>query len=186
MKYFCGMAKMTNKQIQFAHEYLVDFNGTQAAVRSGYSVKTAKEQAARLLSNVNIQQLIKELQTKQQKRVGVTADMVINELAKIAFSDISRVFTVDNAIKDISLIDEKDTAAIAAVEVDETVKIDDAGENFVTGATKKVKLWDKLKALDALGKHFGIFEKDNKQKEGAAVTIFQLPDNGRGTPPATP
>lgn len=173
------MAKMTNKQIQFAHEYLVDFNGTQAAVRSGYSAKTANEQAVRLLANVSIQELIKELQTQQQKRTNVTADMVINELAKIAFSDISRIFTPDNAIKAVNLMDEKDTAAIASVEVDETVKIDDAGENFVTGATKKVKLWDKLKALDALGKHFGIFEKDNKQKEAASVTIFQLPDNGR-------
>lgn len=174
------MAKLNEKQIKYAHEYTKDCNQTQAAIRAGYSAKTAYSQAERLMRNVEVKKLIEKLKIQQQERTNVTADMVINELAKIAFSDISRVFTPDNAIKDISLIDEKDTAAIASVEVDETVKIDDAGENFVTGATKKVKLWDKLKALDALGKHFGIFEKDNKQKEAASVTIFQLPDNGRG------
>ena len=179
-QHFCRiMAKLNNKQTRFAQEYLVDLNGTQAAIRAGYSPRTANEQASRMLANVNVSNYIAELRSNQQERTQISADMVINELAKIAFSDVSRVFTTDNRLLDVDQMDAKDTAAIASIEVEETTEIDDAGEPFTAGATKKVKLWDKLKALDSLAKHFGLYEKDNKQKEAAAVTIFQLPDNGR-------
>ena len=176
---------MTDRQIRFCEEYLKDCNQTQAAIRAGYSAKTANEQASRLLANVNIKNYLQELRQEQQKRTLVTADRVIDELAKLAFSDMKRIFTTDNKLLEVTQIDDRDSAAIAYIEIEQNTEIDDSGEPFTAGATKKVKLWDKLKALDSLAKHFGLYEKDNKQKETAAVTIFQLPDNGRSKPKGT-
>lgn len=76
--------KLTAKQRMFVAEYLIDLNQTQAAVRAGYSVSTAAEQASRLLTNVKIQEVIQEAQRAREKRTGITADYVLNSLKKIA------------------------------------------------------------------------------------------------------
>lgn len=85
------MAKLSEKQQRFVAEYLVDLNGTQAAIRTGYSVKTANEQAARLLANVSIQQAIAEAMAERSRRTGVNQDRVVLELAKIAFLKMTDV-----------------------------------------------------------------------------------------------
>ena len=77
---------MTDKQDRFCEEYMIDLNATQAAIRAGYSPKTAREQAPRLLANVSIQNRIAQLQAEQSRRTGVSADRVVRELAKIAFA----------------------------------------------------------------------------------------------------
>ena len=77
------MAKLTEKQRRFVDEYLIDLNATQAAIRAGYSAKTANEQGARLLANVSIQQAISEKMAERSKRTGVNQDRVVQELAKI-------------------------------------------------------------------------------------------------------
>ncbi len=74
---------MTDKQARFCEEYMIDLNATQAAIRAGYSPKTANEQAARLLANVSIQNRIAQLQAEQSRRTGVSADRVVRELAKV-------------------------------------------------------------------------------------------------------
>ena len=75
------------RQEQFVAEYLVDLNATQAAIRAGYSEKTARQQGARLLSNVYIQAAIAQARQEQQQRTQVTADSVVKEAALIAFAD---------------------------------------------------------------------------------------------------
>ena len=80
---------MTDKQDRFCEEYMIDLNATQAAIRAGYSPKTAREQAPRLLANVSIQNRIAQLQAEQSRRTGVSADRVVRELAKIAFANAS-------------------------------------------------------------------------------------------------
>ena len=80
---------MTDKQARFCEEYMIDLNATQAAIRAGYSPKTAREQAPRLLANVSIQNRIAQLQAEQSRRTGVSADRVVRELAKIAFANAS-------------------------------------------------------------------------------------------------
>ena len=74
---------MTDKQARFCEEYMIDLNATQAAIRAGYSPKTANEQAARLLANVSIQNRIAQLQAEQSRRTGVSADRVVRELSLI-------------------------------------------------------------------------------------------------------
>ncbi|MDV2934166.1 terminase small subunit, partial [Enterococcus faecalis] len=84
-----------NKQEQFAKEYLIDLNATQAAIRAGYYSKTAYSQGQRLLKNVEIQTRISELMNERSRRTEITADRVIQEIAKIAFSDIGEYMTWD-------------------------------------------------------------------------------------------
>ncbi len=76
----------TEKQNRFINEYPVDLDGTKAAIRAGYSEKTAAQQASRLLRNVNIQNAIKEKLDKRQERTEITADKVLKELGSIGFN----------------------------------------------------------------------------------------------------
>lgn len=73
---------MTPKQTRFVEEYLVDLNGTQAAIRAGYSPHTANEQAARLLANASIREAIEQAQAKRSRRTAITADWVLRKLVR--------------------------------------------------------------------------------------------------------
>ena len=79
---------MTPEQERFVHEYLVDVNATQAAIRAGYSKKTAQEQSSRLLSNVMVSEAIAKGMQALAEKTGVTAEKVIAELALIGFSNM--------------------------------------------------------------------------------------------------
>lgn len=74
---------LNDKQKQFCNEYLIDFNGTQAAIRAGYSKKTANEQAAQLLAKLSIQTYLKELIENRNERVKITQDEVLNKIIEV-------------------------------------------------------------------------------------------------------
>ena len=78
------MANLTPKQQRFVEEYLIDLNATQAAIRAGYSEKTAQEQSSRLLSNVMVQEAVQKAKNKLSERTELTVDMVVNGLLKEA------------------------------------------------------------------------------------------------------
>lgn len=150
---------LSPKEKKFCQEYIVDLNGAQAAIRAGYSERSAKEQAARMLTKANIKKFVKELKDERAKRTEITADMVVKELAKIGFANIQDYISGDNAISDISQIDAGKAAAVAAVK--KSVTRFDGGEKEVV----EFKLWNKVDALEKLGRHLGIFEKDNLQNK---------------------
>lgn len=166
---------LTDKQKRFCEEYIIDLNATQASIRAGYSENSAAEIGCENLIKPNIQKYISFLNEERQLNTGITAKRVIEELAKIAFSDIRNVLTVDNALADVKQLDDDSAAAIASIKVTE-----DKSMGEVIGETKEVKLWDKLRALDSLGKHFGIFEKDNSQGKPTQTTVINL---GEGLKP---
>lgn len=144
------MAKLTEKQQRFIDEYLIDLNATQAAIRAGYSVKTAREQASQNLTKLNIQQEISEKMAERSKRTGVNQDRIVLELAKIAFVNAADVIDSDDAtIKAGATAD--DTAAIQSVKV----KVIPTKEG--EGVEREIRLNDKLKALELLGKHLGMW-----------------------------
>lgn len=87
--------ELTDRQARFCEEYLIDLNATQAAIRAGYSEKTANEQGARLLANVSVQEKIAELKAERAKRTEMTQDSVIQELAAVARAEIKGVRAVD-------------------------------------------------------------------------------------------
>jgi len=144
------MAKLTEKQQRFIDEYLIDLNATQAAIRAGYSVKTAKDIGCQNLAKLNIQQAISEKMAERSKRTGVNQDRIVLELAKIAFVNAADVIDSDDAtIKAGATAD--DTAAIQSVKV----KVIPTKEG--EGVEREIRLNDKLKALELLGKHLGMW-----------------------------
>lgn len=145
---------MTDKQARFCEEYMIDLNATQAAIRAGYSPKTAQEQSARLLSNVMVQNRLAQLQAEQSRRTGVSADRVVRELAKIAFANASDL--IDPETASVKLDASRDD--LAAIQ---SIKVKSFGED---GLEHEVKLADKLRALDLLGKHLGMYKDASEKK----------------------
>ena len=141
------VVRMTDKQERFCEEYMIDLNATQAAIRAGYSPRTAREQAAQNLAKLNIQNRIAQLQAEQSRRTGVTADRVVRELAKIAFANASDL--IDPETASVKLDASRDD--LAAIQ---SIKVKSFGED---GLEHEVKLADKLRALDLLGKHLGMY-----------------------------
>jgi phage terminase small subunit len=163
------MAKLTAKQQRFVDEYLIDLNATQAAIRAGYSVQTAKEIAAQNLSKLNISEEISRKMAERSKRTGVTADRIVLELARIAFLNISDVTNMaDATVRDDSARD--DLAAIASVKIKSSQS--DSGESV----DREVKTYDKIRALELLGKHLGMF-RDKVELSGSLDTQKNLLDD---------
>ena len=142
-------AKLTEKQQRFVDEYLIDLNATQAAIRAGYSAKTANEQGSRLLANVKIQQAISEKMAERSKRTGINQDRVIIELARIAFVKMTDIVDSDGEIR--SDASEDDLACI------ESVKYKSSESETGSSVEREVKIASKLKALELLGKHLGMW-----------------------------
>lgn len=92
-------AKLTEKQQRFVDEYLIDLNATQAAIRAGYSVKTANEQGSQNLAKLSIQQAIAEQMAERSKRTGINQDRVVLELAKIALVKMTDIVDSQGRIK---------------------------------------------------------------------------------------
>jgi phage terminase small subunit len=144
--------QLTPKQARFVEEYLIDLNATQAAIRAGYSPKTARQIAEENLSKPNIHQAISKAQDKRSKRTEITQDMVLAELAKIAFTNMADFAQWGpNGITLMSSEELTREAAAAVAEIQEST-------NQAGGTTLKFKRFDKIKALELLGRHLGIFD----------------------------
>lgn len=140
---------MTKKQKRFIEEYLIDLNATQAAIRAGYSPETAKSIGNENLTKPDLRAHIDKAIAERSKRTGVNADRVLMELAKIAFVNPTDVIDPETATVRAEA-SENDTAAI------QSVKVKTFGED---GLEREIKMADKLKALELLGKHLGMFKE---------------------------
>lgn len=142
--------ELNPKQKQFVAEYLIDLNGKQAAIRAGYSPKTAEAQASRLLSHVKVAEAVAKAKATRAQRNEITADRVLQEMARIAFSDMRRFTTWGpDGVKLRDYEDLTDEEAAAVSEVSQTIT--------EAGGSIKFKLHDKRAALVDLGKHIGLF-----------------------------
>ena len=156
------MSKLVEKQERFINEYLIDRNGTQAAIRAGYSPKTANEQASRLLANVNVQAELKKRMKAREKRTEITQDKVLKELATIGFCKITDYLSVVNGsliVKDTSEIELDRIPAISRI------KPSQAGLELV--------FHDKVKALELIGEHLGMW-KDNSVNTDALERLDSI------------
>lgn len=176
---------LTEKQKRFVEEYLVDLNATQAAIRAEYSPKTAYSMGQRLLKNVEVQATIQQAKQERSQRTEITQDMVLKELAKVAFAngtDFAKVVcrevpmtSVDDdgnlqtvtklqqlvEVRDTSMIPPEKRAAIASIK---------EGKYGI-----EVSSYDKVKALELLGKHLGMFDARAAQKpEGDSNLLDRL------------
>lgn len=159
------MADLNPKQAAFVREYLIDLNATQAAIRAGYSAKTAEQQGSRLFRNVEVQATISEAQQARAERTEITADRVLAELAKLGFSDIRKAVTWRANVTGMVENDDGSerlacTNEVALIDSD---KIDDNTAAAVAEITQtaqgglKVKLHDKKAALELIGRHLGMW-----------------------------
>lgn len=156
---------LTPKQQRFCQEYLIDLNATQAAIRTGYSAKTAQEQGSRLLSNVMVSAEIERRQGERSERTMADADEVVKRLAGVALFDMRKLFRPNGSPKPPHEWDADTAAAVAVVDTRER-----GGRR-----THRVKLVDRLKALELLGKHLGLFkERVNVEVTGKGGGSVQL------------
>lgn len=144
------MAKLTKKQQRFVDEYLIDLNATQVAIRAGYSVKTARDMGCENLTKPNIQQAIAKEMAERSKRTGVNQDRVVLELARIAFVNINDVVDTDTG-EILSNASKDDLACI------ESVKFKQSDNQYGGSIEREVKFSSKLKALEKLGQHLGMW-----------------------------
>lgn len=168
------------KKKRFINEYLKDLNATQAAMRSGYSEKTAKSQGQRLLTNVDIQREIQKRMKDREKRTEVTQDMVIKELASIAFSDLADYIEIvedTGAIraKSFNEMAEGKSRALQSIKEDRVIKEDAKGEQITVYDKINFKLYDKVRALELLGKHLGMFV-EKIEHSGSIKTTLSISD----------
>ncbi len=140
---------MTKKQKLFCEEYLIDLNATQSAIRAGYSVDTAYSIGEENLKKPEIKKTIEQALAERSKRTGINQDRVIQELARIAFVKITDVANDDGSInRDAS---DDDLACI------ESVKVESSSTDTGYSEKREVKLASKMKALELLGKHIGMW-----------------------------
>lgn len=164
---------MTKKQKRFCEEYLIDLNATQAAIRAGYSPESARQSGADNMKNPYIRAHIDKSMAERSRRTGVNADRVVMELAKIAFVNVGNVIDATEATLNPDAAPE-DLAAI------QSIKVKDMGD---MGVEREIRLADKLKALELLGRHLGMFNDrlrlDAKLDTGKLDSILeQLQDVG--------
>lgn len=178
------MAELTPQQRMFVAEYLIDNNGKQAAIRAGYSAKTAENQASRLLSSVKVQKMLDKHICEQEKRTFITADRVLNELANIAFANGTEFAKVVEKTGYKPLYDSdgkkigEDAYIYQAVELVNTNELDNDKRSAISCIKETkfgiaVESCDKVKALELLGKHLKLFT-DKTELTGENGKSFEI------------
>lgn len=166
---------LTPKQQSFVAEYLIDLNATQAAIRAGYSAKTANEQGARLLANVSVRLAVADAQKSRSERTEIDADWVLKRLARDATADLADLYDEHG-----NLLPVKEwpiawrTGLVAGIEtVQERDGEDAAGKpEFVT--VRKVKLLDRTKLVELIGKHVTVGAFKDKIEHSGGLTLEAL------------
>lgn len=163
--------KLTPKQRLFVQEYLIDLNAKQASIRAGYSPANAEFQGHQLIKNPKVKQAIELAMYEREQRIKVTQDRVIQELAKIAFINPTDVVNSYDASLHNGATRE-DTAAISSIRVRRI-----PSKNGM-GIEREIKLNDKIRALDLLGKHLGLFnDKLNITADAVVRIVDDLSDS---------
>lgn len=163
-------AKLSARQLRFIDEYVIDLSATKAAIRAGYSAKTAGAIGCENLTKPKIKVLVDEKLKEQGDKSEQLRDRVMQEMGRLAFVDIRKAFDKEGKPKPIQELDDDTAAAIAGIEVEvetsRTRKINEDGEDegdqiqTEIARTHKFKMVDKQGALVSLARHLGMFDKD--------------------------
>lgn len=156
---------MTGKMELFCEHYAKVLNASEAARLAGYATSRTGEHGYQLLQKAPIQKRIAELTAKVAKKIHISTDMLIEELWNIASFDIGEIFNDDGSLKPIGEIPKKIRKAISGID---TYK--DFTEGVEIGETKKIKSWDKLKAIELIGRYKGIWI-DKVQKTNVNLNV---------------
>lgn len=171
---------ITAKQQRFVDEYLVDLNATQAAVRAGYSNRTAKQQGQRLLTNADLQASVASASASRSERTKVTADTVLLRLAEALEADLADLYDDEQNLKPVKEwppIWRK--GLVAGLEVEELFEGRREDREHI-GRVRKVKLADRTRIIELIGKHVdvGAF-RERIEHEGVIALVPSITINGR-------
>lgn len=151
--------ELTEKQKRFCEEYVIDMNGTQAAIRAGYSKKSARQTADQNMSKPDIKEYISKLRAEIAEANKLKVEDILEELRSLAFWNIQDFVGSGNEVLDVSTLDRPRARPVIGVK--RTVRT--FGE--VQEVTTELKLADKRAALIDLGKHLGMFKDDDNDKK---------------------
>ena len=144
------------RQQIFVREYLVDLNATQAAIRAGYSAKTAGQIGFELLKKPEIQEALTKAMKERAERTEVNADRVLREIALAAFLDPIELFADDGTLKPLREMPEHARRAISGIEVEEIFDGQGKDRTWI-GNLKKIRLVSKEGTLTLAGRHLKMF-----------------------------
>lgn len=151
---------LNDKQKRFAHEYIVDLNATQAAMRAGYSPQTSHAQGHALLRHPEVQKMVSELKAALAEKTDTTAQQVVAELKLIAFSDIGNVLKVDKygrvQVECLDDLPPEYRRCIESIKQTTTEVPGPDGEGVVEKVQLSVKLHPKVRAIELLMDHLGL------------------------------
>lgn len=162
----------------FSQEYVIDLNATRAALAAGYSESNSAQIGSALLKNPKVSKLITTLLSQRASKSGVKAEKVVEELARMAFSNMADYMEIDEHGKpkglDLSRLTRDQAAAILEITEDTTGGSGDGERRLVLRT--KFKLADKGRALELLGRHLGMFQDNVKITglEGLAERLAEI------------
>jgi phage terminase small subunit len=162
--------KLSVRQQRFVEEYLVDFNGKQAAIRAGYAPHTADITGAQLLALPKVKARVDWAIANRVNRIQVRQDEVVRELLRLAMVDTSKAFDADGKLLPIQEWPEDVRRAIASFDVEER-----SSKEGTVQTLRKVRFWSKPQALELLSRHLGMLRDKSEDKPAA---VFNLVING--------
>src|SRR5476651_331230 len=181
--------KLTHQQQRFCDLYLTHFNAFKAAVECGYSENTSRKGA--LLHVPKIQRYLKEAMNRRSQRLEITHDMILRELSKIAFSNMGNYYDEYACLKRMNELTVEEKAAISYYDI---VEIQD-GEGYRVGTQSRIKLHNKMSALDKIARHLDFYgtlgavkgerekAKGGKEENGDDGLLVRTPTKAAGGSP---
>jgi len=161
---------MTPKQERFVAEYLANgLNATKAAISAGYSEKNADTEGARLLVNVKVAAEISKKTQKVMDKLDISVERTLDMVGRLAFFDPIALFESDGSMKQIKDIDPESRSVIAGMEVTDIFDSGEGEQKSIIGNLKKIKLSDRLSALDKLMRYHALY----RDKAEIEVTVIK-------------
>lgn len=167
--------RLTQRQIEFTKQYIIDFNVHKAALRAGYSKSFAQFKAAQdLMENPKIMSLIAKETRRRGRRLQVTQDAVMDKFLSLINVNVQQFFNSDNTMKKVRELDKRSAYAIKKVKS----KIVQSNDECVV-VEQEFELHDKVSAAKEVAKMMGMYERHNIQKNKESGVTIYLPDNKR-------
>lgn len=157
---------LTLRQRLFVAEYIIDGNGSAAAKRAGYSEHSAREQAVRLLADVAVARAVEVARARRIGQAELSAVRVLEELRRLSFVNVAMLFDPAGNLKPISQLTVEECSCIASIEI---IKKNVAAGDGIVDTVHKVKLYDKVKSLELLAKHYQLLTDVVKLEAGDSL-----------------
>jgi len=177
------MRKLTAKQQRFVDEYLIDLNASGAAKRAGYSAKTADQLGYQLLQHPSVADAISKGRAVQSTRAKVDADWLLERLTNVCDADLADLYDEHGALKPIQQWPKIfRTGLVAGIETEQQFETID-GKKTPTGVLHKIKLSDRAKREELIGRHFKVGawvdKHEHTGKDGGPIQTEEISDTER-------